>query len=408
MKKLVSFIAAAALAASLAPCSFASEITDELDENYNGYVWNAVADGDTVFSNNDTQYDGKMFTYEFTNEPDYTSDDNGSVKVTWNCTDTSINSGELRLNTPAVEQKDGMAVKAVSMDVYVPETVGDDDAPNGAIGSQFYCYSSIKTGGYQNGAYDFRVPRVVKAGWNTLMFDIINADQVLFFTWRNPDNHSGEVYIDNLIVYYQTPTSVYDSFEDYTVDWNAVDYTLSTNTDMKYVKDGKASLKIENTNNKTGESYVIASKFLYIGNTHGKNGKQIPKIDGYTAKTVGFWVYSDGATGLFKLGGGTVSQSFGKGWNYLSWTIPAATGVWYNWDAEHFNQLVLKFDQTDEIETIYIDAMSIGYEDNSVTYIDGFESFLWTAGGCYGATLGGETGYGLNIDKEYVLSLIHI
>lgn len=390
MKKLISFMAAVALMASLLPNAFASEITDEMDVNYHGYVWKAVTDaGD--FRNDEGEENGGMFIYEFVDDPDFTSDENGSVKVTW--AGKSKTDGKLILTVPGVDQKDDMAVKAVSIDVYVPETVGDDEKANEAIGSKFYCYSNIKTGGYQNGFYNKVAPREVAAGWNTLVFDTTNADKVYFFIWEN-QNKSGEVYIDNMRAYYQTPTSVFDSFEDYTVDWNKGSYTLSTNTSAQYVKDGKASLKVENTENKTGENYVLVSKFLNLDGNDGKRGKQIPLIDGYTAKTVGFWVYSDNAAGFFKLGGGSVSQSFEeKGWQYLSWSIPQS-GNWCDWTKDHFNQMVLKFNTNG---TIYIDAMSIGYEDNSVTYIDGFESFLWTAGGCYGAA-----GYGVNTDSAYV------
>lgn len=390
MKKLFSFAVAAAIATSMLPNVFASEITDELDADYNGYVWKAVTDAGE-FRNVEDEESGGMFTYEFTDDPEFTSDDNGSVKVTWISTSTKTE-GRLLLNVPSVEQKNDMAVKAVSMDVYVPDTLSDGTTANPAIGSEFYCYSGIKTGGYQNGLYNYVAPRKVQAGWNTLVFDTTNADKVYFFIWKN--GNLGEVYIDNLRAYYQTPTSVFDSFEDYTVDWEEGAYTLSTNTDKTYIKDGKASLKIENTNNKIGENCVLVSRFLKIGGNDGKNGKQIPLIDGYTAKTFGFWVYSDGATGFFKPLGGNVSQSFtANGWTYLSWTIPASS-AWYNWNIDHFNQLVLKFNTSG---TIYIDAMSIGYEDNSVTYLDGFESFLWTAGGCYGAS-----GHGLNTDKTYV------
>ncbi len=391
IKKLLSLAAAIAIMSSMLPNTYASEITNELDENYNGYVWKAVTDaGD--FRNDESEENGGMFIYEFVDDPDFTSDENGSVKVTW--AGESKTDGKLILTVPGVDQKDDMAVKAVSIDVYVPETVGDDEKANEAIGSKFYCYSNIKTGGYQNGFYNKVAPREVAAGWNTLVFDTTNADKVDFFIWENL-NKSGEVYIDNMRVYYQTPTSVFDSFEDYTVDWKQEgSYTLSTNTAAQYVKDGKASLKVENTKNKTGENYVLVSKFLMIGGNNGKNGKQIPIIDGYIAKTVGFWVYSDNAAGFFKLGGGSVSQSFkGKGWQYLSWSIPES-GNWWDWTKDHFNQLVLQFNTSG---TIYIDAMSIGYEDNSVTYIDGFESFLWTAGGCYGAS-----GYGVNTDSAYV------
>lgn len=390
IKKLLSLAAAVAVAASILPNAFASEITNELDANYNGYVWKAVTDaGD--FRNDENEESGGMFTYQFTDDPDFTSDENGSVKVTW--AGESKTDGKLILTVPGVDQKDDMAVKAVSIDVYVPETVGDDEKANEAIGSKFYCYSNIKTGGYQNGFYNKVAPREVAAGWNTLVFDTTNADKVYFFIWEN-QNKSGEVYIDNMRVYYQTPTSVFDSFEDYTVDWNKGSYTLSTNTAAQYVKDGKASLKVENTENKTGENYVLVSKFLSVGGNNGKNGKQIPLIDGYTAKTVGFWIYSDNASGYFKLVGSEPAQSFSaNGWQYLSWNIPDG-GDWWTWNKDHFNQMALCFKQSG---TIYMDAMSIGYEDNSVTYLDGFESFLWTAGGCYGAS-----GYGLNTDRTYV------
>ena len=44
MKKLFSFAVAAAIATSMLPNVFASEITDALDADYNGYVWKAVTD----------------------------------------------------------------------------------------------------------------------------------------------------------------------------------------------------------------------------------------------------------------------------------------------------------------------------------------------------------------------------
>lgn len=385
IKKIISLIVTGALMVTALSSVIASEITDPSDEGYEGVIWQAIEDGGEFVVEPDST--GEIYAdVEFSDEPDFTSDANGSAKVTWNTKNkTNIN---IKLSSNEIPQKYQKAVKAVSVDVYVPEEL-ESGEENPAIGSTLSGYIEDDLGRYLNGSYSWCEERTLEAGWNTVMFDAVNGNKLWFMIWKNTAQ-SGVIYLDNMIAYYQSPTSVFDSFENYDEDWAKGNWNLSKNTDPAYVKDGKASMKIECTS--TGENYAFKSKFL---NLSGVNGKQVPKIEGYTPKTFGFWVYSDGASAQFKPNG-TESWQYvtGEGWTYVAWNIPASSGTWYNWDMDHFNQMIMKVTGTGNL---YIDAMTIGYQNDNETVLDGFEQFSWTAGGCYGAD-----GYGVNMDYTYV------
>ena len=279
---------------------------------------------------------------------DITSDGNGSAMIEW------VGSGkdaQIALSEPHIPQIEGAAVKSITMDVYVPPTVGN--SVNKAIGTTLAGYVEMSDGRYLNS--DNVEDRVLEIGWNKVVFDAANGVSLPFFLWDN-NNSGGIIYIDNVRVQYQYPGEVFDSFENYTDDWKASGYVLSRNTDYRYVKDGGASMKIEGT--ETGlHTYAFVSNFLY---SSGINGKQIPKIDGFIPKTFGFWVYSDGAVAQFKPEGTEdwryITES---GWSYLEWNIPNNSGIWWNWDVDHFNQMVLCFTAPGNL---YVDAMYVGYD----------------------------------------------
>lgn len=391
VKRIIGFIAAGAVIASSFTGVFASEIADKTDDSYEGVVWQAIDDG-REFGNS-----SNILTSELCDEPDYTADGVASAKIEWVSTilnsDGSVSKNvQIQLASNEIPKLQGKTVRSVSVDVFVPEELENGDE-NPAVGSKLYGYGVTADGLEMNGFYDKSSPRELITGeWQTVTFDVTNCITFPFMIWEvvseNPIGST--IYLDNLILYYHTPTSVFDSFENYKEDWKAGGYPLSQNTDSVYVKDGNGSLKIDGTS-KTGEDYVLRSTLLNVPNVRGR---QIPQIKGYTAKTFGFWAYSDTAAGYFKPLGSESRQYVKAGeWTYLSWNIPASNGTW-NWTVDHFGQMVLNVTTAGNI---YIDAMSIGYQNDSETVLDGFESFLWTSGGCYGAS-----GYGLNTDQNYV------
>lgn len=277
-----------------------------------------------------------------------TSDGNGSVRIDWV---GSGNNAQIAMSDPNIPSVEGAAVKSITMDVYVPPTV--DNEANKAIGTTLAGYVKNSDGKYLNG--DNVEERVLAVGWNKVVFDAVNGVALSFFMWDN-NNMGGTIYIDNVRVQYQYPGEVFDSFDNYTDDWKQGGYTLSRNIDYKYIKDGTASMKIEGT--VIGKhQYAFVSNFLNLSDIRGKH---IPEIDGFTPKTFGFWVYSDGAKAQFKPEGTEDWRYVTEiGWSYLEWDIPAGGGNWWNWNAEHFNQMVLCFITSGNL---YVDAMYIGYD----------------------------------------------
>ena len=309
-----------------------------------GNVWKAITATDGIGMGGNGHDTYTQISYS----ADITSDGNGSAMIKWVGSGTEA---EIAMSVPNIPSVENAAVKSITMDVYVPPIV--DNAANKAIGSTLAGYVKTSDGRYLNA--DDVEDRVLEVGWNKVVFDAVNGVSLPFFLWDN-NNMGGTIYIDNVRVQYQYPGEVFDSFDNYTDDWQQSGYTLSRNTDYRYIKDGTASMKIESSD--VGQQkYAFVSNFL---RTSGINGKQIPIIDGFEPKTFGFWVYSDGATAKFKPEGTEdwryITES---GWSYLEWDIPASGGNWYSWNADHFNQMVLCF--TSE-GNLYVDAMYIGYD----------------------------------------------
>lgn len=319
-----------------------------------GNVWNEVSEACGL----GMDWNGHDERTQMTLSNDYTSDGNGAAKVEWVGSSDDGSDAQIGISSNKIPQISGAAVKAVTMDVYVPQTI--DDEVNGAVGSSLAGYVKTSDNKYLNG--DGTEERILSAGWNRIIFDAVNGVEMPFFIWKN-SNKSGTIYIDDIRIEYQYPNEVFDSFENYEDDWTKGNWTLSKNTDPAYVKDGNASMKIECSS--TGEAYGFKSKFLYLD---GVNGKLVPKIEGYTPKTFGFWVYSDGAAAQFKPEGTEDwRQINSEGWTYIEWNIPSASVNWWDWDINHFNQMIMKVTQSGNL---YIDAMTIGYHNDRMQILD--------------------------------------
>ena len=77
-KKILNIVLTAAILLSSIPAVMASEITEPLDPGYQGETWQSIEDG-REFGHNDHDTGS---TIELSTNPDYTSDGNGSVKIT--------------------------------------------------------------------------------------------------------------------------------------------------------------------------------------------------------------------------------------------------------------------------------------------------------------------------------------
>ena len=119
------------------------------------------------------------------------------------------------------------------------------------------------------------------------------------------------------------------------------------------------------------EAYLLKSRFLNLPNIYGK---AVPIFKGYTPSTYGFWVYNVDANVTFvSLGSSTKRTIKEPGWHYVSWSFNDDTAAWNN-TKSHISQWAMG--STKE-GTIYIDAMKIGYTNNSETVLDTFETNKW-------------------------------
>ena len=319
-----------------------------------GNVWNEISEACGL----GIGWNGHDQRTKMTLSNDYTSDGNGAAKIEWIGSSDDGGDAQIGMSSNKIPQQNSAAVKAVTMDVYVPQNI--NDSTNGAVGSSLVGYVKTSDNKYLNG--DGKEERFLSAGWNKITFDAVNGTEMPFFIWKN-SNKNGTIYVDDIRIEYQYPNEVFDSFENYEDDWAKGNWTLSKNTDPAYVRDGNASMKIECSS--TGEAYGFKSKFL---NLSGVNGKLVPKIEGYTPKTFGFWVYSDGAIAQFKPEGTEDwRQISSEGWTYIEWDIPSASVNWWDWDINHFNQMIMKVTQ---IGNLYIDAMTIGYHNDRMQVLD--------------------------------------
>ena len=352
LKKLVAGAVAVLMQVSMLTIpAIASEIEADND---NRVVWQAI-ESDNAGELGIITGTKRAELYACKDDPFHTIDLNGSIEV------RRIDSGHVKvgLSSNVIPQKRGKAVKEVSFDIYADEYTA---------GSTVYGYALAGTKEV-NGYYNMLEPRTLVEGWQTVHFDTTNCDSFPYMVWEC-DSTEGSIYIDNICVYYQDPDGVFDSFENYSNDWVKGSYTISQNTDKNYVKDGNGSLKVDCVTK--GEAYFLKSRFLNLPKIYGK---AVPEFNGYTPSTYGFWVYNVDANVTF------VSQSTSTkkhtitepGWHYVSWSFTDDTTNWNN-TKSHISQWIMSCSKAG---TIYIDAMKIGYTNNSETVLDTFETNKW-------------------------------